>query len=191
MTMIKSFLEPAIQESQRLLTLLPEFEPQLQQASTLLKDCLLKGNKILACGNGGSASDSAHMVAEFVGRFMEDRASFPAIPLAADPAIVTSIANDYTFDEVFARQVQGYSQPGDVLVVFSTSGNSSNIVKALQAARKHNLHSLAFLGRDGGKCKNLATVELIIPSSSTARIQEFHKLLLHVLCHSLEPHLQK
>lgn len=160
--------------------------PVIDAAVELLAGCLRAGGKLLVCGNGGSASDASHFASEFVGRFIADRRSWPAIPLAADSGVMTGIGNDYGYREVFARQVRGYGREGDVLVVFSSSGNSENIVAALAAARECGIKSLAFLGREGGQCAGMATVELIVPGTVTARIQETQKFLLHIVCERVE-----
>ncbi len=161
-------------------------------AVTRVADCLRAGGKLLACGNGGSASDSSHLVAEFVIRFVEDRRSYPALALASDGGLLTAGANDYGFAEIFARQVRGLGQPGDVLIVFTTSGKSDNILRALDAAREVGLTSVAFLGRGGGPAKGKADIELIVPGTEvTARIQEAHKVLMHRLCEEVEKRLPR
>lgn len=162
-------------------------EEPFNAAVEKVAQCLLDGGKLLACGNGGSASDSSHLVSEFVIRFVEDRKSYPALALAGDGGMLTAGANDYGFEEVFARQVSGLGKPGDVLIVFTTSGKSPNILRALEAAREGGLVSIAFLGRGGGPAKGKADVELIVPGTeATARIQEAHKVLLHRLCEQVE-----
>lgn len=157
-------------------------EPQVEQAQTLMRQCLLDGHKILACGNGGSAADAAHLTTEFVVRFVEHRPGYPAICLNTHGGDMTAMGNDYTFDELFARQVQAFGKPGDVLIALSTSGNSQNIVRALEEAKERGVKSIALLGRDGGRCRGLADVELCVAAGVTARIQEAHKLLIHTLC---------
>ncbi len=161
-------------------------ESDVENAVTLIEEALVNGNKLLVCGNGGSAADSSHFTSEIVGRFKNNRPSFPAICLTTDPATVTGIANDYGYDEVFARQVEGFGQRGDVLVVFSSSGNSQNLLRALEVAQDLEMDSVAILGRDGGITAGLATVDLIVPGDLTARIQEAQKFLLHSICEQLE-----
>lgn len=163
----------------------------LERAVELMACCLRAGGKLLVCGNGGSASDASHFASEFVGRFQADRRSWPAIPLAADAGVMTGIGNDYGYRDVFARQVHGYGRKDDILVVFSSSGNSENLVAALEAARACGIGSVAFLGRDGGRCAGMATVDLIVPGTVTARIQEAQKLLLHVVCERVESALPR
>ena len=164
---------------------------EIEGAARTISDALLKGQKLLACGNGGSAADASHLTTEFVCRFNRDRRPYPAISLAVHGGDLTAIGNDYAFDDIFARQVQAFGAPGDVLAVFTTSGNSENIVRALNAARKFELNTIAFLGRDGGRCAGLADIQLIVTSDVTARIQEGHKFLLHTICELVEEELRE
>ena len=164
--------------------------PQLTQASDLVTKCLKGGHKVLACGNGGSAADAAHLVTEFVVRYLDDRPPYAAVALTESGSTLTAAANDYGYDHAFARQVQALAQPGDVLIVFSTSGNSPSILRALEKAKELNVQSIAFLGRGGGKAKGMATVELTVPSGSTARVQEAHAVLIHALCEAVESAMQ-
>ena len=156
-------------------------------ASQLIHDALVTGGKLLCCGNGGSAADSAHFAAEIAGRYVIERPGFPAINLTGDNSLVTALINDYPADEVFARQVTALGAAGDVLAVFSTSGNSANVLKAVEAAKEKGLRTIAFLGRDGGKCKGMADAEMIVSADATARIQEAHLLLYHTICEVLDP----
>src|SRR4051812_31983413 len=165
--------------------------PQLARASTLVQECLLGGKKLLTCGNGGSATDAAHLATEIVVRLQDDRPAYPAIALAESGGALTAGANDYGFDRVFARQIEALGQAGDVLIAFSTSGNSKNIVLALQTARQRNLKTIAFLGKAGGACKGIAEIELIVPNTSTARIQECHQVMYHCLCKLIDPALKR
>jgi len=159
----------------------------LDAAGQLLRDALLNGRKLLCCGNGGSACDAAHFTAEIAGRYALERRGFPAVDLTADHSIVTALINDYPPEELFARQVVAQGAAGDVLCVFSTSGASANVVRALEAARAHGMKTVAFLGSGGGACAGRADVELIAPSSVTARVQEVHLVLYHTLCEALDP----
>ena len=159
----------------------------LAAAGELLRDALLSGRKLLCCGNGGSACDAAHFTAEIAGRYALERRGFPAIDLTADHSIVTALVNDYPPAELFARQVVAQGAAGDVLCVFSTSGRSANVVRALESARGLGLKTLAFLGGTGGACSGLADVELVVPSDVTARVQEIHLVLYHTLCEALDP----
>ena len=143
-------------------------------------------SKILVAGNGGSAADAQHFVAELVGRFQIERNGFPAIALTTNTSLVTALANDYSFDRVFARQVETLARPGDIFVAITTSGNSNNIISALESANKIGIESIGLLGKDGGKAKNLCTIPIIVPHNSTARIQEIHILLIHSICDAVE-----
>ncbi len=163
----------------------------LEKAFNLVSECLLTGHKLLVCGNGGSAAEAAHFATEFVCRFMEDRRPLPALALTDSGSTLTAIANDYDFKEVFARQVRAFGQAGDVLIAFTTSGQSRNVIRALEEAKCLDLASIAFLGKDGGPCKTLASVNLLIPGDNTARIQEAHGFLLHTLCEMVEEALPR
>jgi D-sedoheptulose 7-phosphate isomerase len=170
---------------------LADLEPELLRAAALVRKCLLGGGKLLVAGNGGSAADGMDFSTEYACRFSGDRRPFPAINLAADGTLMAAIGNDYGFDEVFARQVWAFGTPGDVLVVFSTSGKSPNILRALDEARARGFESIALLGRDGGPAAGRATVELIVPADVTARIQEAHKFLSHCICEQVEGDLKQ
>ncbi len=153
--------------------------PAIDAAGAELKSILGRGGKILTAGNGGSAADALHMAEELVGRYCKERPSMAAMSLCADPTALTCIANDYGYDRVFSRQIEGLGRPGDALVVFTTSGNSPNLILALETARARGLITFSVLGKDGGKAKGLADHELIVPSTDTARVQEIHTLILH------------
>lgn len=159
----------------------------LQQATQLVLQTLQAGGKLMCCGNGGSACDSAHLSAEIAGRYKIERCGFPALDLTAEHSLISALINDYPPQQVFARQVQALGKPGDVLAVFSTSGASPNVRLALEAAHKLDIRTIAFLGRDGGECRGLADVDLIVPCDVTARIQEAHLLLYHTLCEAIDP----
>ena len=165
--------------------------PALGKAAEAFCACLLNGHKVLACGNGGSACDALHLVEELVGKYSKPRRALPAVCLSADSAILTCIANDWDYATVFERQVQALGQSGDFLVVFSSSGNSENIVRAVRAANAAGVHTLALIGKDGGKLKGMAEHEIIIPGQSTARIQEMQTWFLHELLEALEEALLK
>src|SRR6266487_714904 len=158
-----------------------DLDPHVAKAAGLIEESLRAGNKLLVCGNGGSAADASHFATEFVVRFMKDRPAYPAICLAADGGLLTAAGNDYGFDEVFARQVEAFGLPGDVLICLTTSGKSRNVKRALQEAKARQLKTITFLGRDGGSTVGMADIDLLVRSDSTARIQEAHQLLLHVL----------
>ena len=159
-------------------------------AAGAIADALLSGNKLLACGNGGSAADASHLTTEFVCRFNQDRRPYPAISLTAQGGDLTAIGNDYEFSEIFSRQVKAFGKPGDILIAFTTSGRSPNVRRALVVARDLKIKTIAFLGRDGGTCAGLADIELLVTSGVTARIQEGHQFLFHTICEMVEEQLQ-
>ena len=164
----------------------------VNRAGEVMAQCLLNGNKILACGNGGSAGDAAHFSSEMLNRFERERPSLPAIALTTDTPTLTSIANDYHYNEVFAKQVRALGQAGDVLLAISTSGNSKNVITAMEAALSKDMIIVALTGRDGGNMAGLlgpSDVEIRVPSNSTARIQECHLLVIHCLCDFIDRHL--
>jgi D-sedoheptulose 7-phosphate isomerase len=175
-----------IQERQAAFQAIQEHEETILSIGNALVDVLQRGNKILTCGNGGSAAEAQHLSTELIGRFKTNRRSLPALSLNADGSALTCIANDFGADQVFARQLQGFAQPGDCLIAFTSSGNSVNIVRALETARELSIESVALLGKDGGHCKGLANRELIVPSDSTAVAQEIHLFLLHFFCEQIE-----
>jgi D-sedoheptulose 7-phosphate isomerase len=181
----------SLEALQEVLHALPPLQKDLEQAAALAGDALLAGHKLLFCGNGGSASDSAHLATEFTCRFQEDRRPYPAMALTVDAGLLTAIGNDYEFTEIFARQIAAFAKPGDVLIVLSTSGKSRNILSALEEARRRGVRSVAFLGKGGGFTKGAADVELIVPGLETARIQEAQKFLLHVFCEIIEERLPR
>ena len=156
------------------------------EVSKLVADTLNKGRKILLFGNGGSACDASHIAAEFVNRFKKERPAFPAIALNTDMAVITSIANDYDFVNIFARQLKALAQDGDVVIAISTSGNSPNVIKAVDVARKKKLTTIAFTGAKGDKIASKSDYVFAVPSSDTPRIQETHITLAHVLCQMVE-----
>ena len=163
--------------------------PHIAAASRAMVDCLKQGGKILSCGNGGSAGDAQHFSAELVGRFERERAELAAIALTTDSSILTAIANDYSFDEVFSRQVRALGKPGDVLFAISTSGNSKNVVAAIEAAHLKGLLVVGMTGRGGGAIARLmqpGDILLNVDSPVTTRIQEVHLLTLHCLCDAID-----
>ena len=158
-------------------------------AVELITTAFSAGNKILSCGNGGSAADAQHFSAELVCRFERERPGLPAVALTTDSSALTAISNDYNYDEVFAKQVNALGQAGDVLLAISTSGNSANVVRAIEAAHAKGLTVVALTGRDGGHIASLLQnndVEIRVPSNSTARVQEVHLLTIHCLCHQID-----
>jgi D-sedoheptulose 7-phosphate isomerase len=160
--------------------------PVLKQTGDLFLQCLLDGGKILICGNGGSASDAQHFAAEIVGRFERERRAYPAVALSTDTSILTAVGNDYGYDEVFARQVDGLGRPGDVLMGISTSGNSQNVIRAVKRAGSLGMKTVGLLGKDGGSLKGLVDRAIVIDSTVTARIQETHIFILHYWAWQIE-----
>ena len=154
-----------------------------------MTDCLQSGGKVMACGNGGSAADAQHFAAELIGRFERERQELAAIALTTDSSILTAVGNDYSYDEVFSKQVRGLGKPGDILLGISTSGNSKNVVKAIEAAKKLGMKIIALTGNGGGKIAALldsGDIHLCAPSTRTARLQETHLVLLHSLCDGVD-----
>ena len=182
-------LRNAVAAAKETLQSVLDLDAQLAKAADLIEQCLRAGNKLLVSGNGGSAADASHFATEFVVRFMKDRPAYPAICLTGDGGLLTAAGNDYGFDEVFARQVAAFGLPGDVLICLTTSGKSRNIERALQEAKARKLKTIAFLGRGGGSTLGMADIDLLVRGDSTARIQEAHQLLLHVLCEISETRL--
>lgn len=161
----------------------------ISDAVERMVSALASDRKILACGNGGSAADAQHLAAELIGRFERERPELAALALTTDSSILTAIANDYRFDEVFAKQVRGLGQAGDVLVAISTSGNSANVIRAIEAAHERDMIVVALTGRGGGRIGALlreADVHLCVPHERTARIQEVHLLMIHCLCDGID-----
>ena len=161
-------------------------EPSLYQAVEVLQKTFASGHRVYACGNGGSAADAQHFAAELTGRYDRDRRGYPAIALTTDTSALTSIGNDYGFDHIFARQLESLAAPGDLLVAISTSGNSTNVVKAVEYARTNGIYTIGLLGRDGGRLAALIDLPLTINVPKTGRIQEAHILILHLLCEAFE-----
>ena len=162
------------------------YTKKIQECVDVIVDCLKNGNKILLAGNGGSATQASHIAAEFTGRYKLERKGLPAIALTTDLAVVTSIANDYGFDAVFEREIEALGNNGDILIALTTSGNSPNIIRAVEKAKKIKIKVIGLLGKDGGKIKNASDIEIIIPSDNTPRIQEAHLTILHIICELVE-----
>ena len=155
-----------------------------------VEETLHAGGKILTCGNGGSACDAQHLASELVGRYKEERRPLAAIALNSDGSILTCLSNDYDYARVFARQIEALARPGDLLLAFTTSGRSPNVLEALRAARTLGVGTAAFLGRDGGPARDLTELAIVVPSDETARIQECHGLMIHLLCEALDLRLR-
>lgn len=180
-------IETTLKETARLHADLPETQRMLiAQASTLMTEALHAGHKIIWFGNGGSATQSQHMAAEFVGRFQQERRSLPSISLTENMASVTAIGNDYAFQQIFSRQLEGLAQPGDVAIGLSTSGNSPNVVEALRTAKTLKVQTIGLTGGTGGQMAALCDICIGVPSTVTARIQEVHLTIGHLLCALVE-----
>ena len=160
--------------------------PLIEKAASVAADCLKQGHKLLFCGNGGSASDSQHLAAEFVGRYEKERRALAAIALTTDTSILTAVSNDYGYERVFERQVEALGQKGDILIAISTSGNSKNVLKAVEKAKALGLYTVGLTGGNGGALKSAADLVLVIPSKKTSRIQESHILIGHILCECVD-----
>lgn len=178
---MKDLLHAALAEATALLARLGQFEPQMQRLAEAMMACWSRRGKVLTIGNGGSAADAMHFAEELVVRFQKNRPAMAAVALL-DPTVLTCAANDFGYEQVFARQVEAQGNVGDILVAFSTSGNSPSVVNALQTARRRGLLTVGLLGRDGGACAALCDIAIIVPTQTTHRIQEAHQLLYHTLC---------
>jgi D-sedoheptulose 7-phosphate isomerase len=182
---MKAILESAVNDLAKLLPQAAAMAGKLEQLGQAMMQCWAANGKLLVCGNGGSAADAMHLAEELVSRFMKNRRALAAIALC-DPTVVTCAANDFGFEAIFSRQVEALGNAGDVLVVFSTSGNSPNILRAIDAAKSRGLRTAAFLGRGGGKAAGLCEFEFIVASTLPHRIQEVHQILYHSLCEWVE-----
>ena len=186
---MKEYIKAQIKESFETKQTIYESDELLNKIEVVAKKCVLlyRGEKkTILAGNGGSAADAQHIAAELVGRYGFDRPSIPSLALTTDTSNLTAIGNDYGYDHVFSRQLEGMGQEGDIFIGISTSGNSVNILKAFQSAKKKNIFTVALVGRDGGEMAKLADIALIVPSDSTPRIQEAHILIGHILCDIIE-----
>ncbi len=160
--------------------------PDIEKACEMITAAIKNGNKVLIAGNGGSAADAQHIAAELSGRFVKDRRALPGIALTTDTSAITSIANDYGYEHVFSRQLEALAQPGDLFIGISTSGNSEGILNTFRSAKNSNCATLGLSGRDGGRMNTLCDLNIIVPSTITARIQEMHILIGHILCKSVD-----
>ncbi len=185
---MKKEIEQVIDHKKDLLDLLGQtgYLDALEQVTQVMVECISAGNKIILAGNGGSAADAQHFAGEIVGRFMMERKALPAVSLCVDPSVMTCIGNDYGFDFVFERQISGLGKAGDIFVAISTSGNSVNLIQAVETARKMNMKTVGILGKTGGKLKELCDYALVVPSNETPRIQEIHTFSVHMLCEHIE-----
>lgn len=182
------YIESVILEKKNILDLLIEcgYISCVKKACNEIVAAIKNGRKVLIAGNGGSAADAQHFASEIVGRFMMERDALPAISLCTDPSVMTCLANDYGYDNVFARQVSALGNTGDVFIGISTSGNSPNIINAIYAAKEKQIKTVALLGKDGGKIKEICDYALVVPSDCTPRIQEIHAFTVHILCEQIE-----
>jgi D-sedoheptulose 7-phosphate isomerase len=180
---IKDILLESIQVKEELLR---NYVTQIKDIADLMIESLKKGGKVILCGNGGSAADAQHIAAEFIGRFKKDRSALAAISLTTNTSVLTSLANDYGYDVVFAKQVEALGQKNDIVVGISTSGKAKNVTLALKQAKKQNLKTVALTGGDGGEIARLADVSFIVPSAITARVQEAHITVGHIICELVE-----
>ncbi len=183
---INSVLQKSMNEHMFVATSVFDLLPDISKVASILIDAFSKGNKLLIFGNGGSASDAQHIAAELVGRFVKERAGLPAIALNTDTSILTSVGNDYGYENIFSRQIEALAQPGDIIMGISTSGNSKNVAKALKVASTLNCQTVGLLGKDGGEIKKITDMNIIVHSDSTARIQEMHILIGHMLCEAVD-----
>lgn len=182
----KQAVETSLRGSARTIEGLVCHSDRIAGIGSELVRALQSGNKIMTAGNGGSAAEALHMAEELVGRFLSNRKSLPAVALVADPTALTCIGNDFGFDAIFSRQVEGIGKAGDILVLFSTSGSAANLLRALEAAHARGVRTLCLLGRDGGRLAGKGTWEIIVPGAETARIQEAHQVLLHIFLEIIE-----
>jgi len=181
-----SIYRSALDEALEVLESLQELEAAVNVAAGWCVEALAAGHKLVLCGNGGSAAEAQHLAGELVGRYTVNRRALPAIALAADASVLTCIANDFGFEQVFARQLAALASPGDLLVVFSTSGNAPNVLAALETAKGLGVRSIALLGSDGGRARELAGCPLVVRHRKTARAQEAHQFLIHCLMDRIE-----
>ena len=177
----------AIQEHAETIESIKSLSDEIYAATDMIKHALASGNKVMVCGNGGSASDAQHFASELTGRFEKDRRGYSAFSLTTDTAALTAIGNDYGFKRVFARQVESVGHENDLLIVISTSGNSENLIEAAKQAKQQNIKVIALTGRDGGDLKALVDASIIVPGQRTSRIQEAHIFILHYICEAFEP----
>ncbi|HNB82127.1 MAG TPA: D-sedoheptulose 7-phosphate isomerase [Chitinophagaceae bacterium] len=182
---IRNIIQASIDTKKKILEQ-TEMVDQLEHCADVISKAFRNGNKVLFCGNGGSAADAQHLAAEFSGRFYTDREALPAEALHCNTSYLTAVANDYSYDVVYSRMIQGIGKPGDILVGLSTSGNSKNIVEAFKAAKLKGMITIGFTGAGGGMMKNISDYLFNVPSSDTPRIQESHILLGHIICQRVE-----
>ena len=186
---MQNLVRETLEEHRQVVMAMMALENEIERAGLICAEALSRGNRIYLCGNGGSAADAQHIAAELIGRFVSDRRALPAMALTTDTSALTAIGNDYGFDSVFSRQVEGLCREGDVLIAISTSGNSSNILKAANLARDLGGRVIGLSGKSGGELSKSCDLSLVVPSDVTARIQEMHIIIGHVLCALIEVQL--
>lgn len=179
-------LQAAIASHREAVESVLDLEVPLNEAVERIRQTFANSGRVFICGNGGSASDAQHFAAELTGRYKQDRPGYPAIALTTDTSALTAIGNDYGYDAVFSRQLESLASPGDCLIAISTSGNSSNVIQAVEAARNKQLSTVGLLGRDGGRLAAMVDIALTVPVDLTARIQEVHIFILHLICEAFE-----
>lgn len=186
MTFSQPFILARLERSAAVIAGLRKQADRIERFAQEVRGCFDRGGHLYSCGNGGSAAEALHLSEELIGRYKRDRKPFPAVCLSSDPTALTCIANDYGFEQVFARQIEALGRKGDALVVFTTSGNSANIERALEAARAKGVRTLGLLGKGGGRCAALCDVALIIDATETEHIQEAHQVVLHLILEAVE-----
>ena len=189
MSLVEDRILQSIETKQRMLGD-PEILRKISDAGAIVRSALESGKKVLLCGNGGSASDSLHIAGELVGRFQKERRPLPALALTGDAVAMTALSNDYSYEDAFARQTEGLMKDGDVLIGLSTSGDSENVYRAIKKANEIGGKTIALLGKDGGKISTVSELSIIVPSNNTARIQESHILIGHIICELVEEMFQ-
>jgi len=185
---IQSFIEESIKTKQSLIGD-EKILTGIEKAINLISDSLKNQGKVMVFGNGGSAADSQHFAGEIVGRYKRERKGYPAIALTTDTSILTAVANDYSFDTIFSRQIEALGKKGDIAFGISTSGNSKNVIEGIKKAKELGISTICLLGKDGGKLKDLAELSIVIPSDNIPRIQEAHILIIHIICEEVEKNL--
>jgi D-sedoheptulose 7-phosphate isomerase len=185
-----SFLTSILSDHRTALDALPALEPAINKAAQLCLNAIKNGGKIMICGNGGSAADSQHFSTEIAGRFLKERKGYAALALTTDTSLLTAVGNDYSFDNIFSRQVEALGKPGDVLFGISTSGNSKNIFNAVKLAKESGIETISLLGRNGGTIKDISGVPIVVPSEVTARVQECHIIIIHIICAIMDEELE-
>ena len=186
MNYINDQIKKTITESSNLILNSINLSEKIEESINEIIKCFKRGNKIIVFGNGGSAADAQHIVAEFIGRFQKERKSLPAISLTTDSSIITSLANDYSYDIVFSRQCESLVSEGDIVIGISTSGKSKNVEEGIKTAKKKGAITIGLLGGDGGTIKKITDVSIVVPSTNTARIQEVHRVIYHIICDVVE-----